>query len=325
MSLSQIDKLEVGVVKQLGSQHAKTQRSPFRKNVKKYLWFYLLAAPGMLYFIVFKYFPMWGVLLAFQDYSPFLGFSKSPWVGLQQFREFFSNESFFLLLRNTLMLSLFNLIFYFPFVIFLAIMLSELRSAAFKKIIQTVVYLPHFLSWVVVVGITFIFFGPSGVINHYLAPMIGKELAFMTGTEWFRSLAVFQSIWKDAGWGTIIFLAAIAGVNPELYEAATMDGAGRWRRIWHITLPGIKSTIIILLVIRLGHLMDSNFMQVFLMTNPLNQEVSDVIDLYVYRVGLTESHFSYGVAAGLFNSIIGLVLVLLSNHLAKKAGEDGVF
>ncbi|NOU71285.1 ABC transporter permease subunit [Paenibacillus sp. LMG 31458] len=302
-----------------------TEKSYFKKNAKKYLWFYLLAAPGMIYFIVFKYFPMWGILLSFQDYSPFLGFWRSPWVGFKHFQEFFTNEAFLLLLKNTLMLSLYNLAFYFPFVIFLAIMLSELRSVLMRKIVQTVVYLPHFLSWVVVVAITLIFFGPSGVINHYVGEAIGKGIGFMTSNEWFRPLAVLQGIWKEAGWGTVIFLAAIAGVNPDLYEAAKMDGAGRWQRIWHVTLPGIKSTIIILLVLRIGSIMDSNFMQVFLMSNQLNQDVSDVFDLYVYRVGLTQSQFSYGIAAGLFNSVIGLIMVIVSNYLAKKAGEDGVF
>ncbi|WP_409346043.1 ABC transporter permease [Paenibacillus sp. MBLB4367] len=302
-----------------------TAKSLFKKNAKKYMWFYLLAAPGMIYFIVFKYFPMWGILLAFQDFSPFLGFWKSPWVGFKHFQEFFANEAFFLLLKNTLILSLYNLTFYFPFVILLAILLSELRSVLMRRIVQTVVYLPHFLSWVVVVAITLIFFGPSGVINHSLAEAIGKEIGFMTSNEWFRPLAVFQGIWKEAGWGTIIFLAAIAGVNPDLYEAAKMDGAGRWRRIWHITLPGIRSTIIILLVLRIGSIMDSNFMQVFLMSNGLNQDVSDVLDLYVYRVGLTQSQFSYGIAAGLFNSVVGLIMVVVSNYFAKKAGEDGVF
>ncbi|NOU88689.1 ABC transporter permease subunit [Paenibacillus sp. LMG 31460] len=302
-----------------------SEKSFFKRNAKKYMWFYLLAAPGMIYFIVFKYFPLWGILLAFQDYSPFLGFWKSPWIGFKHFQDFFTNEAFFLLLKNTLMLSLYNLTFYFPFVIFLAMMLSELSSVLMRKIVQTVIYLPHFLSWVVIVAITLIFFGPSGVINHYLAQTIGKEFAFMTSNEWFRPLAVFQGIWKEAGWGTVIFLAAIAGVNPDLYEAAKMDGAGRWRRIWHITLPGIRSTIIILLVLRVGSIMDANFMQVFLMSNGLNQDVSNVLDLYVYTVGLAKSQFSYGIAAGLFNSVIGLMMVVVSNYFAKKAGEDGVF
>jgi putative aldouronate transport system permease protein len=304
---------------------SKTETSRFRKIISAYGLFYLMAIPGLLYFVVFKYFPLWGISLAFQDYSPFLGLLDSPWVGFKHFARFFSSEDFFLLLRNTLVLSFLNLLIYFPFVIVLSILLFEIRNSLFRRFVQTVVYLPHFLSWVIIVGITIIFFGPTGVINNALDSLVSKPFDFMTSTEWFRSLAVFQSIWKEAGWGTIIFLAALSGINTELYEAAIVDGASRLRRIWHITLPGIKSTIIILLLLRLGNLLDANFMQIFLMSNTLNQEVSDVFDLYVYRQGLIGAQYSFGIAVGLFNSIVGLILIVFANYAAKKAGEDGLF
>ncbi|THF73625.1 ABC transporter permease [Cohnella fermenti] len=297
-----------------------------RLNHIKRLWpFYLLAAPGILYFIVFHYVPMWGLLLAFKDFSPFIGIWDSPWVGLEHFRDFFSTNDFWLLLKNTLLLSFYNLIVFFPVTILLAIMLSELRFSLFKRVSQTIVYLPHFLSWVVIYGITISFFGPSGVINHVLEDWFGGSANFLISNDWFRPLVVFQAIWKDAGWGTIIFLAALAGINPELYEAAKVDGANRFQNIWHITLPSLKSTIVILLLLRLGSSLDSNFMQIFLMTNSLNLDVSNVFDLYVYHVGLEQFNYSFGITVGMFKSVVSLILVLAANYAARWMGEDGIF
>ncbi|MEK8127265.1 ABC transporter permease subunit [Paenibacillus filicis] len=297
-----------------------------RFNRFKQLWpFYLLAAPGVIYFIVFHYVPMWGLLLAFKEYSPFIGIWESPWVGFEHFKEFFSTSDFFILLKNTLLISLFNLIIYFPFTILLSIMLNELRLKLYKRISQTIVYLPHFLSWVVIYGITISFFGPSGVINYYLDQWFGTNVLFLVSNDWFRPLIVLQSIWKDAGWGTIIFLAALAGVNPELYEAAKVDGANRFHNIWHITLPSIKSTIVILLLLRLGSSLDSNFMQIFLMTNSLNLEVSNVFDLFVYHIGLEQFNYSFAITVGMFKSVASLILVVTANYVAKLLGEEGIF
>ncbi|MFM9328872.1 ABC transporter permease [Paenibacillus mesotrionivorans] len=293
--------------------------------LKQYWPFYVLALPGILYFIVFHYAPMWGLILAFKEYSPFQGLWQSPWIGLENFRQFFSTPDFFLLLKNTLLISVLSLTIYFPFTILLSIMLNEIRFSAFKRISQTIVYLPHFLSWVVIYGMTISFFGPSGVINHYLDLWFGSSAAFLTGNDWFRPLIIFQAIWKDAGWGTIIFLAALAGINPELYEAAKVDGANRFQNIWHITLPGIKSTIVILLLLRLGSSLDSNFMQIFLMTNSLNIDVSNVFDLYVYHVGLEQFNYSFAVTVGMFKSIVSLILVVSANYAARLLGEDGIF
>ncbi|SDC76925.1 putative aldouronate transport system permease protein [Paenibacillus sp. UNCCL117] len=297
-----------------------------RFNRFNQLWpFFLLATPGILYFLIFHYVPMWGLVLAFKDYSPFIGMIKSPWVGFEHFQQFFSTDNFYILLKNTLMISFLSLVVYFPFTILLSIMLNELRLKIFKRISQTVVYLPHFLSWVVIYGITISFFGPSGVINHYLEQWFNTNALFLVSNDWFRPLIVFQAIWKDAGWGTIIFLAALAGINPELYEAAKVDGANRFHNIWHITLPGIKSTIIILLLLRLGSSLDSNFMQIFLMTNSLNLDVSNVFDLFVYQTGLQQFNYSFAITVGMFKSVVSLILVLGANYLAKLMGEDGIF
>lgn len=295
-------------------------------NRFRQLWpFYLLAAPGITYFLVFHYAPMWGLVLAFKDYSPFMGLWESPWVGLDNFRQFFSTNDFYVLLKNTISISMLNLFVYFPFTIILAIMLNEIRLKTFKRISQTIVYLPHFLSWVVIYGITISFFGPSGVINHYLEQWFGTSAMFLVSNEWFRPLVVFQAIWKDAGWGTIIFLAALAGINPELYEAAKVDGANRFQNIWHITLPGIKGTIVILLLLRLGSSLDSNFMQIFLMTNSLNLDVSNVFDLFVYHTGLQQFNYSFAITVGMFKSVVSLILVVSANYAAKLLGEDGIF
>ncbi|MEK5027509.1 ABC transporter permease [Paenibacillus sp. FSL M7-1046] len=301
------------------------QRS-LRGSRFKQLWpFYVLAAPGILYFLTFHYVPMSGLVLAFKDYSPFKGIMDSPWVGLANFRQFFGTPNFYILLKNTMVISLLNIVIYFPFTILLAIMLNELRMQLFKRVSQTIVYLPHFLSWVVIYGITISFFGPSGVINHYLEQWFNTDAMFLTSNEWFRPLVIFQSIWKDAGWGTIIFLAALAGINPELYEAAKVDGANRFQNIWNITLPGIKSTIVVLLLLRLGSSLDSNFMQIFLMSNGLNLDVSNVFDLFVYHVGLEQFNYSYAITVGMFKSIVSLILVVGANYAARLLGEEGIF
>ncbi|RAV10490.1 ABC transporter permease [Paenibacillus contaminans] len=297
-----------------------------KQSFRKHLWFYLLAAPGVVYFLLFHYVPMWGVLLAFQEYSPYKGVFQSEWVGFDHFIRFFKDPAFFELLKNTLLLSFYNLFFYFPFTILLSLLLNEVRSTLVKRFVQTVVYLPHFVSWVIIVGITFIFFGPSGVLNHYFEMWFdGKNVPFLMSNDWFRPMMVFQQIWKDAGWGTIIFMAALAGINPELYEAAKVDGANRWHNIVNITLPGIRSTIIVLLILRLGSILDSNFQQVFLMWNTFNESVSNVFDLYVYKVGLQRFEFSFSVAVGLFNSVVGLILIMIANYIAKLFKEDGIF
>ncbi|WP_407083137.1 ABC transporter permease [Paenibacillus aurantius] len=303
--------------------------SVWRTIGKRFLrdkFLYLLALPGILYFLLFKYVPMYGVLIAFQDYSPYLGMMKSPWVGIDHFVRFFSNPDFFLLFRNTMAINLLNLIFFFPIPILLSLMLNELRITFMMRIIQSVIYLPHFLSWVIIVGISFLLLSSGdGAINKLLVELGFEKINFLTNPDTFWGMLTVQSIWKDAGWGTIIFLAAIAGVDPQLYEAAKIDGAGRIKQMVHVTLPSIRHVIVILLILRIGHIMDVGFEQVFLMMNSIVSDVADVFDTYVYRLGVREGQFSFSTAVGLFKSIVGLLLVIGANMLAKKLGEEGVY
>jgi len=296
------------------------------RRFKRDKWLYLLLAPGILYFLIFKYLPMWGVLIAFQNYQPYAGFWKSEWVGFEHFRNFFINPDFFRLLRNTLLLATYNVVFYFPLPIVLALLLNEVRISFFKRTVQTLVYIPHFISMVIVVSITYVFLTTQGgIVNELLEALTGEKMEFLADPGWFRPLIILQIIWKECGWGTIIFLAALAGVDLEQYEAAIVDGAGRLRQLWHVTLPSISSTIVILLILRLGSFMDNGFEQIFLMTNSLNRSVADVFDTYVYFVGITQGSFSYSTAVGLFKSLVGIFLVLTSNYLAKKMGQPGLY
>lgn len=290
----------------------------------KYL--YLLALPGLLYFIIFKYVPIGGLIIAFQNYSPYFGIMDSEWVGLEHFQRFFSNDDFGMLLRNTMMISLMNIVFFFPLPILLSLMLNELRSMVYKRIVQTVVYIPHFLSWVLISGLTYLMLSQSeGLVNKIIHEFGGERIGFLTDPDMFWGLLTAQVMWKEAGWGTIIFLAAIAGVDPQLYEAAVVDGAGRFRKIWHITLPAIRNVIVILFILRLGSVMDVGFEQVYLMMNGAVSDVADVFDTYVYRNGVQQGQFSYSTAIGLFKSIVGIVLVVAANKLAKRFGEEGVY
>ncbi len=302
------------------------QRNSKLRQMLRDKWMYVLLTPGLLYFLVFKYLPMWGVLLAFKNYQPYLGFSKSEWVGLEHFRILFANPEFGMLLENTLILSFYNLIFYFPAPIILALLLNEIRLSFFKRTIQTLVYVPHFISMVIVASLTYVFLTTEGgVVNEFLNQQIGHKIDFLTLPEWFRPMIIVQTIWKESGWGTIIFLAALAGVDVEQYEAAIMDGANRWRQMWHITLPSIRSTIVILLILRMGNVLDNGFEQIYLLLNPLNRSVAEVFDTYVYMVGITQGAFSYSTAVGLFKSVVGIILVLGTNWLAKRFGQSGLY
>ncbi|NQX60725.1 ABC transporter permease [Paenibacillus qinlingensis] len=293
-------------------------------NRDKYL--YLLGLPGILCLLIFKYVPMWGVVIAFQDYSPFRGILRSEWIGFENFQLFFRNPDFFKLLRNTLAINLMSLVFFFPVPIILSLMLNEVRNEVFKRTIQSIVYLPHFLSWVIIAGLTFTMFATGeGVINKFLLMLGFERIEWLTTPNFFWGFLTGQSIWKEAGWGTVIFLAAMANVDPGLYEAARIDGASRLRQMWHITIPAIQNVIIILLILKLGHIMDVGFEQVFLLQNAAVSEVADVFDTYIYRVGIKQSEFSYTTAVGLFKSAIGLLLVILSNRLVKKAGGEGFY
>ncbi|ANE45760.1 sugar ABC transporter ATPase [Paenibacillus swuensis] len=304
----------------------KSRRRSVWASIKRDRYLYLLGLPGLICLILFKYVPMWGVIIAFQNYSPFLGFGASEWVGMEHFQRLFANPDFAVLFRNTLAINLMGLFLFFPVPIILALMMNEVRQQVFKRVVQSIVYLPHFLSWVIIAGLTFTMFATGeGLVNKVLEQWGLSRVEWLTTPGYFWAFLTGQSIWKEAGWGTIIFLAAIAGVDPQQYEAARMDGASRLRQIWHITLPAIRNVVVILLILRMGNMMDVGFEQVFLMQNSLVSSVSEVFDTYVYRVGIQQSEFSYSTAVGLFKSVVGLILVMGSNYLAKKFGNEGFF
>ncbi|WP_409347286.1 ABC transporter permease [Paenibacillus sp. MBLB4367] len=300
-----------------------------KKALSARLWreryLFLLLLPGLAYFIVYKYVPMGGNVMAFQDYSAFRGFWHSEWVGFKHFEKIFSDPEVVRVLWNTLYLSFLQIVFAFPIPIILALMLNELRNDRFKRIIQSIVYLPHFISWVVVIGLVTVFLKSEGIVNKLLGLAGIEAIPFLQEPSWFMPLIVLEVIWKESGWGTIIFLAALAGVDPNLYEASVIDGANRWRQMWHITLPAIRGTIVILLILRLGSVLDSGFEQIFLMLNPFNKDIGNVLDTYVYYKGLGESEYSFGTAVGLFKSFVGLILIMGANKLAKRFGEEGVY
>ncbi|MDR2042797.1 MAG: ABC transporter permease subunit [Clostridium sp.] len=296
------------------------------KRLARDRWLYLLLAPGLLYFIIFKLIPMFGVMIVFQEYNPFTGFLDSPFVGLKHFQKFFGGKDFFKLFSNTICISLLNIVFYFPMPIVLSLLLNEIRHERYKRSVQTLVYVPHFLSWVIVASISYVLLTTDGgIVNGLIQNFGGSKIRFLEAKEWFRPLIVIQSVWKETGWGTIIFLAALAGVDMEQYEAAIVDGAGRFRQVWHITLPAIKGTIIILLILRMGSVLNTGFDQIFLMSNSVNRSVSDVFDVYTYRKGLIDGSYSFSAAVGLFKAVIGMVLVYTTNWIAKRAGESGIF
>jgi putative aldouronate transport system permease protein len=287
---------------------------------------YLMILPGFLFFIIFKYIPMAGLVIAFKEFDPFLGFRESPWIGLDNFERLFTDPDFLTLLKNTLFLSALNLFLFFPAPILFAVLLNEVSRAWFRKTVQTVLYLPHFLSWVIVMSITVVLFATQdGGINNLLDSMGYSRIELMTDPSFFRMLYVGQNIWKETGWNAIIFLAALAAIDPTLYEAAVVDGANRWKQVWHVTLPALKSTIVILLILRLGQVMELGFEHILLMQNPVNLSVADVFDTYVYRNGVLQGNFSYSTTVGIFKALIGLVLILMANRLAKAFGQEGVY
>ncbi|GGG00444.1 ABC transporter permease [Paenibacillus abyssi] len=286
---------------------------------------YLFLLPGVLYFIVFKYLPMYGIIIAFQDYSPFKGVSGSDFVGLKHFIRFFEDDEFITVFRNTLLISFYKLAFGFPVPILIALMLNEVRKSWFKRTAQTLFYIPHFFSWVIFGGIVIQALSSKGMINSIITLFGGDPILFMAEKEYFRSILVISDIIKESGWASIIYLAAISGVNPSLYEAARMDGAKKRHEIFYITLPSISSTIIILFILQLGNILELGVQQVFMLYNPLVYEVGDIIDTYVYRVGLTEQKYSFATAVGLFQATVGLILIYVANGLAKRFSGGGLW
>ncbi|OAS17039.1 ABC transporter permease [Paenibacillus oryzisoli] len=302
----------------------KTQLALRYINKKKYL--YILLIPAVVYFLIFNYVPMYGIIIAFKDFNFSKGIVGSPWIGFENFRYMFGLSDFYTVFWNSLYLSFLRLVFGFPFPILLALLLNEMRNRTYQRITQTIIYLPHFISWVVIGGILVNFLSPSwGVVNIFLKQFGFEPVFFLADTNYFRPLVILSSMWKESGWESILYLAAMVGINTELYEAASIDGANRFQRILYVTLPGIKSTIIILLILRLGHIMGNGFEQIFVLQNPLNLSVSEVFETYVYRVGLIGGRFSFGTTVGLFTSVIGLIFLLASNGIAKWMKEDGIW
>lgn len=308
------------------SQRIKRRRTNrFVQNLKRdYLLYALLLLP-MAYIAIFKYAPIYGVLMAFQDYNIFQGIGGSQWVGLDVFRFIFEQDSFYRALKNTFILNLLDLAAGFPAPIILAVLLNELRFTRFKKITQTVLYLPHFLSWIIIGGMVYLMFSSGGMANTILSGLGLGKIEFLSDKTNWLIMYVAVGIWQSAGWGTILYLAAIIGINKDLYEAADIDGSSRIRKIWHITLPGIKPTIIILLILQIGRMASIGFDRPFVMGNSLVSDYSDVISTYVYRIGIGSGDFSQATAVGLFQSVVGLLFLVSANYIAKKIGEQGIW
>jgi putative aldouronate transport system permease protein len=299
------------------------------KFLIKYRYINLMALPCVLYFIIFKYLPMYGIIIAFKNYEGtggFWGIISSPWVGVRYFKMFFGSIYFWRLLGNTVILSFYKLIFAFPAPIILALLINEIKNIHFKRAVQTITYMPYFLSWVVVTGLIMQILSPtSGPVNALLVQMGKEPVSFLSDSNLLRSILVGSEIWKGVGWGSIIYLAAITGIDQEQYEAATIDGATKLQKMRYITLPGISEIIAIMLILQIGHILDGNFEQIFNLYSPAVYDVTDIFDTYVYRQGIQESKFSYSAAVGLFKSVVALVLVLLSNKAAKKLGSEGLW
>ncbi|MFK7694574.1 ABC transporter permease [Paenibacillus sp. HJGM_3] len=285
----------------------------------------IIALPGLLHFLTFKYIPLLGNVIVFQNYDMFKGIWGSKWVGFDHFVTLFTYYDFLRILKNTLILSFYRLIFGFPAPLILAILLNEIRHMFFKRSIQTFLYFPHFLSWVIVGGIFIRLIDVNGIINDLISMLGLERISFLTESRYFRSIIVWAAIWKEVGWGMIIYLAAIAGINPNLYEAAVVDGANRWKQMWHITMPALLPAIVVLMLLHISNLLDTGVEEVLMFLNPLVRDVGEVLDTYVYRVGLLEARFSYTTAIGFFKSVVGLLLVMGVNTLARKTTGESIY
>lgn len=318
-SATQVEQLGLG---NPGMQRKGKWRKLWDKN--KYLW--LLFLPCLIYYLVFRYAPMFGLVITFKNYNLFKGIWASEWVGFKYYRMFFANPDFFLLLKNTFLLGFYKLFFGFPAPILLALLLNELKKAAFKRIVQTVSYLPHFISNVIVASMVIMFLSPSGgLINKMIQGFGFQPINFMVEPGMFRTIYVVSEIWQNVGWETIIYLAALTAVDPQLYEAADMDGASRLRKLWHVTIPGIAPAIVITLILNIGKVLEIGFEKVFLMQNPAIYDTADIISTYVYRVGMNQGNFSYGSAIDLFMGIISLIFIYSANFISRRVGETSLW
>jgi putative aldouronate transport system permease protein len=296
-------------------------RRSWKKTFHKTKYYYLLLMPGILYFIIFKYIPMGGVIMAFKDYKVSTGIWGSEWIGLKWFDMLFQRADFWQVLRSTILISFYKITFNFPAPIVLAILINEVRNLIFKRSVQTIIYFPHFVSWIVIGGILVTVLSPSSG----LVSALGFEQSPLVVPEYFRSMLVLSQMWKETGWGTVIYLAAIIGIDPGLYESAKIDGANRFKQILHITLPGISQTIVLLLILRMGFILSAGFDQVYILLTPLVTGVGDILDTYVYRVAFSNGRYSLAAAAGLFQSVVGLLMIVFTNWVAKRLGKEGLW
>ncbi|MGG0670495.1 ABC transporter permease subunit [Lederbergia citrisecunda] len=303
----------------------KKARARWRKAVWKNWQLYLLLSPVILYFLVFHYFPLYGLQIAFKDFMASKGILGSPWVGFKHFERFFDSYYFWRLIKNTVGIGVFTLVVSFPVPIILALLLNEVKSLRYKKFVQTVIYAPHFLSTVVVVGMLLLFLKTDGLINQVIRLFGGTPVDFISEPAWFKSLYVFSDVWQTMGWSSIIYIAALAAVDPAQHEAAMIDGASRLQRIIHINIPAIMPTIVILFILNAGSVMAVGFEKVYLMQNSLNMSTSDVISTFVYRSGILEAQYSFSAAVGLFNSIINFIMLIMVNQIAKKVNETSLW
>ncbi|MCY9695609.1 ABC transporter permease [Paenibacillus alginolyticus] len=305
-----------------------------KKSYNQQLWIdirkdwdlYLTLIPGIAFLLLFKYTPMYGIIIAFKDFNIFDGMAASPWVGWKHFDKLISSASFLQVFQNTLIISVYKIVFLFPLPIVVAILLNELKNMAFRKSVQTVVYLPHFLSWVIVSGLFIDLLSTNGgIVNKIIVAMGGEPIRFFLDSQIFRSVLIGTAGWKETGWNTIIYLAALAGIDPGLYEAAKIDGANKWKQIVHITLPGLVPIILLMFILRLGYVLEAGTEQILVMYNPSVYNVADVIGTYVYRIGLGEQDYSFSTAVGVFESVVAFILILSGNGLARKFFGRGIW
>ncbi|MCE3200342.1 sugar ABC transporter permease [Paenibacillus sonchi] len=286
----------------------------------------MLLIPGLLFLLLFKYTPLYGVLIAFQDFNIFDGIRGSEWVGLEQFHKLVQSEEFGQVFMNTLLISVYKIVLLFPVPIVIALVLNEVRLMFFKRTIQTIIYLPHFLSWVIISGLFVTILSTSGgLVNNIIQWFGGEPVSFFVSNQYFRSLVVFTAGWKEVGWNAIVFIAAIAGIDQEQYEAASIDGAGRIRRMLYISLPGILPTVVLMFILRLGSVLDAGTEQILTMYNPVVYETADVIGTFVYRIGLGKMDYSFSTAVGLFNSVVGFILIVSGNYISRKLLKRGIW
>jgi len=310
--------------RRMRSAHAGPKATPLAARIWRERWMYLFILPGFLSFVVFRYLPLLGNIIAFQDYSPFLGF-HSPWVGLANFHRLFTDPDVGVALRNTLEISILQLVFFFPAPIILALLLNSMVTEHAKRVMQSVLYLPHFLSWVIIIALWQQTFGGAGFLNQFLRNGGHETVNIMTNPGFFKPLVVLQLVWKETGWGTIIILAALTRIDVTLYEAAAMDGANGWRRLWHVTLPGIRGVIVLLLILRLATILSTGFEQIFLQRDAVGARAAEVLDTFTYFRGIQGGEWGFAAAVGLVKGLVAALLVFAANRVAKAFGEEGAF